>query len=78
MMVQIIPPPPASIPPAQQNNPPLPQQNVTIPNYNISGINPGNSVQNSNDTLSETLATVLRGQQEWQDQAINIMSSLAD
>ena len=77
MMGQIVPPPPTSIPPARQNNPPLPQQNVTIPNYNVSGINPGNSVQNSNDTLSETLATVLRGQQEWQDQAINVMSSLA-
>ena len=26
--------------------------------------------------MSETIATVLRGQQEWQDQAINVMSSL--
>ena len=31
----------------------------------------------NNNTLNDTLATVLKGQQEWQDQAINVISSLA-
>ena len=56
---------------------PLPQQNITNPNNNISSINPGNSVLSNNNALNDTLATVLEGQQEWQDHAINVMSSLA-
>ena len=50
---------------------------MTNPNHNISIINLGNSVLSDNNALNDTLATVLKGQQEWQDQAINVMSSLA-
>ena len=74
---QAIPPPPVNVQPSPQGNLPLPQQNMTNPNQNISIINPGNSVLSNNNTLNDTLATVLKGQQEWQDHAINVMSSLA-
>ena len=74
---QAIPPPPVNVQPPPQGSLPLPQQNVTNPNQNVSIINPGNSVLSNNNTSNDTLATVLKGQQEWQDQAINVMSSLA-
>ena len=74
---QAIPPPPVNVQPPPQGNLPLPQQNMTNPNHNISIINPGNSVLSNNNALNDTLATVLKGQQEWQDHAINVMSSLA-
>ena len=74
---QAIPPPPVNVQPPPQGNLPLLQQNITNPNNNISSINPGNSVLSNNNALNDTLATVLKGQQEWQDHAINVMSSLA-
>ena len=70
---QAIPPPPVNVQPPPQGNLPLPQQNMTNPNHNISIVNPGNSVLSNNNTLNDTLATVLKGQQEWQDQAINVI-----
>ena len=73
---QAIPPPPVNVRPPPQGNLPLPQQNITNPNNNISSINPGNSVLSNSNALNDTLATVLKGQQEWQDHAINVMSSL--
>ena len=74
---QAITSPPVNVQPPPQGNLPLPQQNMTNPNQNISIINPGNSVLSNKNALNDTLATVLKGQQEWQDHAINVMSSLA-
>ena len=73
-------PPPTQQPPSTQQpfpvqpqQPPMSQQSTSILNTNISVIN---ASPNLNDTLAN-MTSVMKGQQEWQSQAIDILNTLA-